>query len=235
MRSFTKVLGLLVVVVLGAGAGVVVGCGSSDSSSTKTVAAATRAAPSYLFSFEGVDASMKPVGDSDGVYSFSMPIDSATSAATWFSDRPNRDAGTISMTALTSLWTKGGKGSFKADPPNVAFVYDYVNGTPKTMIAQMSNTKIVDNPNSSGELLEATMTVATDQAVAALAKTNGNLAVHAKRHTTPTTMGKSDMKRVAVFVDGDRDWDRLRPRAPTEYGNDPAPDFYPLARLYDAP
>lgn len=138
------------------------------------------------------------------------------------------------MTALTSLWTKGGKGSFKANPPNVAFVYDYVNGTPKTMIAQMSNTKIVDNPNGSGELLEATMTVATDQAVAALAKTNGNLAVHAKRHTTPTTMGKSDMKRVAVFVDGDRSL-RFLPHSHTEspteeYENDPAPDFYPLAR-----
>lgn len=198
MPSFAKSTSLLVVAVLCVGG--VVGCGSGDSSST-TATAAKNAAPSYLFSFEGDDASMTPVAGSDGAYSFSMPIDSVSKAVTWFTDRPNRDAGIMKMTAFTELWSKDGKDSFKADPPNVSFIYGSANGTPKTMIATMSDTKIVGDPNGSGELLQATMTVLTDEEVATLTKTSGHLASHAKRHTAPAIISTADTAKVAVFVD----------------------------------
>jgi len=203
MRSFARVLSLLVVVVLGVGG--VVGCGSSDSSSTTTTtAAAKKTSPSYLFSFEGVDASMKPVAGSAGVYSFSMPVDSVSKAVTWFTDRPNRDAGVMKMTAFASLWSEDGNDPFKTDPPNVSFVYGSGNGPPKTLIATMSDLKIVANPNGSGELVQATMTVVADAEIAALAKTSGHLAAHAKRHTTPTTISTADTKKIVVFVDAEQ-------------------------------
>lgn len=200
MRSFARVLSLLVAVVLGVGG--VVGCGSTDSSSTTT--AEKKVATSYLFSFEGNDASMTPLAGSDGVYSFAMPLDSVSKAVTWFTDRPNREAGIMKMKAFASLWSQDGKDPFKTDPPNVSFVYGSGNGPPKTMIATMSDLKIVANPNGSGELVQATMTVVADDEIAALAKTSGHLAAHAKRHTTPTTISTADTKKIVVFVDAEQ-------------------------------
>ena len=195
MTSFTKMLALAVVVV---GAFGVVGCGSSERSSSST----TAAVPERLYVFEGVDASIKPVAGSDGVYSFAMPIDATRKGVTMFTDRPYRDARTLSFEVLASLWTKDGATGFKADPPNVAIVYGPDGAAQKTMIAEMSNAKIVDGPDGKGEVLEATMTIATDQAVAALAKTSGTLGAHAKRHAAFTTIDNADTKEIAVFVDG---------------------------------
>ena len=197
MKPFMKVLGLLVVVVVctfGA-----VGCGSSDSSSSTSTTAA--AVPERLYVFTGVDASIKPVAGSDGVYSFAMPIDATRKDVTMFTDRPYRDANTLSFEVLASLWTKDGATGFKADPPNVALVYGPDGAEQKTMIAEMSNAKVVDSPDGKGQVLEATLTIATDQAVAALAKTSGTLGAHAKRHAAFTTINKADTKEIAVFVD----------------------------------
>ena len=176
----------------------VVGCGASDSSTTTAAAAV----PERLYVFEGVDASIKPVAGSDGVYSFAMPIDATRKGVTMFTDRPYRDAKTLSFEVLASLWTKDGATGFKADPPNVALVYGPEGAEQKTMIAEMSNAKVVDSPDGKGELLEATLTIATDQAVAALAKTSGTLGAHAKRHAAFTTIDIADTKEIAVFVDG---------------------------------
>ena len=211
-----KVLGLLVVVMVGAFG--VVGCGSSGSSSTSATSASTPATtaataaaaadadaekpgPAYLFSFYGTDATVKRVAGSEVAYDVSVPVDAAIPGVTWFTDRPNRDAGTMSYEALASLWTKEGKDSFTADPPNVSIVFGSGKGQPKTAIAKMSNTKIVDNPNGNGQLLQATMTVATGQEAAEIAKGGGLVAVHAKRHTTPKTITNADAKNFAVFID----------------------------------
>jgi len=202
LKSFTKVLGVLGVV--GVGAFGVVGCGSSDSSSastTSTTAAAENAAPSYLFSFYGTDATVKRVAGSKMAYDVSIPVDAANTEVTWFTDRPNRDAGLMSVGRFALLWTHGGKDSFNANPPNVSIVFGSGHGKPKTAIAKMSNTKVVDNPNGTGQLLEATMTVDTNQEAAAVAKSDGFLAVHAKGHTTPETITNADAKHFAVFVD----------------------------------
>ena len=214
MKSFTKLLGLLAVLVVGAFG--VVGCGSSDTSSTSTTSTTTSAAtaataaadaaaekvePSYLYSFYGTDATVTPVAGSKVAYDVSVPVDSASTEVTWFTDRPNRDAGTMSFEALASLWTKPGADSFSADPPNVSIVFGSGKGQPRTAIAEMSNTKIVDNPSGEGQLLQATMTVATDQEAAEIAKADGLIAVHAKRHTTPKTITNADAKHFAVFID----------------------------------
>ncbi|MEI6687735.1 MAG: hypothetical protein WCN97_00085 [Thermoleophilia bacterium] len=209
MKPFMKVLGLLVVVVVGAFG--VVGCGSSDSSSTSAStpattaaadAAAGKVAPSYLFSFYGTNATVKPVAGSEMAYDVSIPVDAANTGITWFTDRPNRDAGLMTIKQFAALWTQGGKDSFNANPPNASIVFGSGQGKPKTAIAKMSNTKLVDNPNGTGQLLLTTMTVDTNQEAAALAKSDGFLAVHATRHTTPQTITNADTKRFAVFVDG---------------------------------
>ncbi|MEI7438696.1 MAG: hypothetical protein WCK20_03400 [Thermoleophilia bacterium] len=216
MKSFMKVLGLLVVVMVGAFG--VVGCGSSGSSSTSATSASTPATtaataaaaadadaekpgPAYLFSFYGTDATVKRVAGSEVAYDVSVPVDAAIPGVTWFTDRPNRDAGTMSYEALASLWTKEGKDSFTADPPNVSIVFGSGKGQPKTAIAKMSNTKIVDNPNGNGQLLQATMTMETSQEAAALAKADGFVAAQAKNSTILKTITNADTKHFAVFID----------------------------------
>jgi len=234
-----KVLGLLVVVVVGAFG--VVGCGSSGSSSTSATSASTpatsaasttaadaaaeKAAPAYLYSFYGTDATVKRVAGSEVAYDVSIPVDAANTGVTWFTDRPNRDAGTMTFEALASLWTKEGKDSFTADPPNVSIIFGSGKGQPKTAIAKMSNTKIVENPSGEGQLLQATMTVATGQEAAEIAKGGGLVAVHAKRHTTPKTITNADVKHFAVFIDDyasangcvyTDDWCTKHPNAPSD-------------------
>ena len=107
----------------------------------------------------------------------------------------------MSFDALASLWTKEGKDSFKADPPNVSIVFGSGDGVTRTTIAEMSNTKIVDNPSGTGQLLQATMTIATGQEAAAIAKSDGLVGVHAKSHTTPKTLTNADTKNFAIFID----------------------------------
>ena len=201
MTSLTKMLALAVVVV---GAFGVVGCGSSDSSSTSmtSTAAAEKVTPSFLFSFHGTDAMVKRAAGSDLAYDVAVPVDAASSEVTWFTDRPIRGAGLMTMKQFAALWTEEGKDSFKENPPNVSIVFGSGHGKPKTAIAKMSNTKIVDNPNGDGQLLQATMTMETGQQVAALAKTDGFVADQAKNSTVLKTITAADAKHFAVFVDG---------------------------------
>jgi hypothetical protein len=210
-----KVLGLVVLVAIGVIAAVAYGIGGSSSTSTTSTTTSTTAAaettaadadaekpgPAYLFSFFGTNATVTPVAGSEVAYDVSVPVDAVSNEVAWFTDRPNRDAGTMSVEALASLWTKEGTDSFTADPPNVSIVFGSGKGQPRTAIAEMSNTKIVDNPSGEGQLLQATMTVATDQEAAEVAKGGGLVAVHATRHTTPKTITNADAKNFAVFID----------------------------------
>ena len=205
-----KMLGLLVVVAVGAFG--VAGCGSSDTSSTSTTSASTPATtaadaaaekvePSYLYSFYGTNATVKRVAGAKVAYDVSMPVDSTNTGVIWFTDRPNRDAGTMSFGALASLWTKPGADSFSADPPNVSIIFGSGHGKPKAAIARMSNVKIVDNPSGNGQLFQATMTVDTSQQAAALEKTDGFVAAQAKNSTFLKTITSADAKHFAVFID----------------------------------
>jgi hypothetical protein len=195
-----KVLGLVVLVAIGVIAAVAYGIGGS--SSTSTTAAAEKVAPSFLFSFYGTDAMVKRAAGSDLAYDVAVPVDAASTEVTWFTDRPIRGAGLMTVAQFAALWTEEGKDSFKANPPNVSIVFGSGDGKPKTAIAKMSNTKIVDNPNGKGQLLQATMTIETDQQVAALAKTDGFVADQAKNATVLKTITDADAKHFAVFVDG---------------------------------
>ena len=194
-----KVLGLVVLVAIGVIAAAAYGIG--DSSSSSTTAAAEKVAPSFLFSFYGTDAMVKRAAGSDLAYDVSVPVDAASSGVTWFTDRPIRGAGLMTFEQFAALWTEEGKDSFKANPPNVSIVFGSGNGKPRTAIAKMSNTKIVDNPNGTGQLLQATMTVDTGQQVAALEKADGFVADQAKNSTVVKTVTAADAKHFAVFVD----------------------------------
>jgi hypothetical protein len=178
---------------------------TSTTAAAETTAAdadAEKPGPAYLFSFYGTNATVTPVAGSKVAYDVSVPVDAASTEVTWFTDRPIRGAGLMTFAQFAALWTEEGKDSFKANPPNVSIVFGSGDGKPKTAIAKMSNTKIVDNPNGKGQLLQATMTIETDQQVAALANTDGFVADQAKNSTVLKTITAADAKHFAVFVDG---------------------------------
>ena len=84
----------------------IVGCGSSDSDPTESEGAA------YLSIQVGED-----VMNADGRLSF---VSDGT--VQWFTDRPDRDAGSATLEELTGLWDDGR--TFSDDPPNAAVVID---------------------------------------------------------------------------------------------------------------
>ena len=154
-----------------------------------------------LFSFTGDNALLVPVAGTRGQYSFSMPIRSSSSQVTLFTDRPEREAGVLTIDQFVQMWSSGGTNSFASDPPNAAIVYSSPAGKSKTMIVEMSNPSIAPNPKGSGKLLKATMTILLEAERATLAKTKGHLANHANRAVRPKKIKAADTKRVALFVD----------------------------------
>ena len=159
---------------------------------------------SLLFVLEGQTAQMAPVEDQAGTYTFTMPIRTAKQPVIWFTDRPARDAGTLSMGNFVGLWSVKGTNTFATDPPNVAIVYTS-GGKQKTFIATMTSPVIIPPTAISLPLLLATMTAVPEAQLAAYAKGKGKLAKHAKRaQRNPTrypshaTSGRTPM----AFVDG---------------------------------
>lgn len=55
----------------------------------------------------------------------------------WFADRPVRRGGAANTSELIGLWNKGGKNSFKADPPNAAITVHEADGTMEVMVATL--------------------------------------------------------------------------------------------------
>ena len=49
--------------------------------------------PSYLFAYEGNNAELTPIGDSETEFTLTVPIASESAKVSWFTDRPYRDAG----------------------------------------------------------------------------------------------------------------------------------------------
>ena len=109
-----------------------------------------------------------------------MPIRTAKQPVIWFTDRPARDAGTLSMGNFVGLWSVPGTNTFATDPPNVAI--DYTSGgTQKTFIATMTSPVIIPPTATPGTAkLQATMTAVPEAQLATYAKGKGKLAKHAK-------------------------------------------------------
>lgn len=107
-----------------------VGCGGSDSAGSDNASDATDV--SLLFS--ALVPSM--VISADGAaHRLTVPLDSPVA---WFTDRPNRAAGTFDMAALVSIWEAEG---FVDDPPNAAVVVS-VDGAQRQHIVELSDPTI---------------------------------------------------------------------------------------------
>ena len=164
---------------------------------------ATQSKASLLFVFEGQRAQMAPVEGQAGTYTFTMPIRTAKQPVIWFTDRPARDAGTLSMRNFVGLWSAKGTNTFATDPPNVAIVYTS-GGKQTTFIATMTSPVIIPPTAISLTLLQATMTAVPEALLATHAKGKGKLAKHAKnakRNPTRSPASSVIVQTPSVFVD----------------------------------
>ena len=159
---------------------------------------------SLRFVFEGPSAQMAPVEGQAGTYTFTMPIRTAKQPVIWFTDRPARDAGTLSMRNFVGLWSEKGTNTFATDPPNVAIAYTS-GGKQKTYIATMTSPVIIPGTATRGAAkLQATMTAVPEALVATYAKGKGKLAKHAKTAQQNPSRSPASSERVrnpTVFVD----------------------------------
>ncbi len=159
---------------------------------------------SVLFVTEGPVAQMAPVEGQAGTYTFTMPIRTAKQPVIWFTDRPARDAGTLSMRNFVGLWSAKGTNTFATDPPNVAIV-TYTPGKQKTFIATMTSPVIIPPTATPGTAkLQATMTAVPEAQLATYAKGKGKLAKHAKnaqRNPNRSPASSGIVRTPSVFVD----------------------------------
>lgn len=98
---------------------VLIGCSSSPS--------ADGPAPVYLFTVESAASSI--TGETDALR-LELPVDEVV---TWFTDRPVRTAGDMTMRQLIDDWTADG---FVEDPPNAALDVD-AGGVSKTFVVEL--------------------------------------------------------------------------------------------------
>ena len=172
---------------------------------TGQTAHAKQSKASVLFVTEGPIAQMAPVEGQAGTYTFTMPIRTAKQPVIWFTDRPARDAGTLSMGNFVGLWSVPGTNTFATDPPNVAI--DYTSGGKQTtFIATMTSPVIIPPTATPGTAkLKATMTAVPEALLATYAKGKGKLAKHAKnaqRNPMRFPASTVGVPAPAVFVDG---------------------------------
>ncbi len=155
----------------------------------------TETPPAYLFVLEGRNAVLKPMGK-PGTFELTVPLRKPNQLVTWFTDRPNRDAGHMSVKTLASLWRQHGDDSFKSDPPNVALSFGK-----KTLIATMTNPKIV-NTRDGREALVSTMTLIRGQNLEQLSEGAQGLTAHAKRAGANSHSGERvKIPSLSLFID----------------------------------
>jgi hypothetical protein len=151
--------------------------------------------PAYLFVLEGRNAVLKPMSK-PGKFELTVPLRKPNQLVTWFTDRPNRDAGHMSVKTLASLWQQSGDDSFKSNPPNVALSFGK-----KTLIATMTNPKIV-NTRDGRETLVSTMTLIQGQNLEQLAQGAQGLTAHAKRAGANSHSGQRlRIPSLSLFID----------------------------------
>lgn len=111
-----------------------VGCSSGESVWSSRSASTNDAEVSLLFSV--IAPSMEITVEGSGL-KLSMPSNSPTA---WFTDRPERSAGNITLEDLVSMWEGQG---FDQDPPNAALAVT-VNGEQRQHIVELTDPKIGD-------------------------------------------------------------------------------------------
>lgn len=152
-------------------------------------------AESLLFVFEGRDVTVKPIAGERGSFTFRMPITQSNKRVTWFTDRPDRDAGRMTMDSLVALWQDDETDSFKNEPPNAALTIGE-----KVVVATMTNPRITENKDGDQSLV-AKMTLVNADKLADLAGGDSYVAKHASRVESNTRPATRTLPLVSVFVD----------------------------------
>lgn len=151
---------------------------------------------SLLFVYEGENAELEPIGGSGTEFTLSVPIASKESKVTWFTDRPNRDAGHMSYENFVKLYYSNAKDSFKIDPPNVAI---QLGST--TLIAEMTEPKIITGTNNAESII-ATFTLVSGSAKDEMVSEKSFIASHVSRSGQVKSIGGArTIERVSIFVD----------------------------------
>ena len=151
---------------------------------------------SLLFVYEGENAELVPVGDSGAEFTLSVPIASKESQVTWFTDRPNRDAGHMSYENFVKLFYSKTNDSFQVDPPNVAI---QIGGT--TLIAEMTKPEIVSGANNAESII-ANFTLVSGSAKEMIENEKSFISSHVSRSNEVESIGSArTIEQVSVFVD----------------------------------
>ena len=153
--------------------------------------------PSFLFVYEGNNAELTPIGDSETEFTLTVPIASESAKVSWFTDRPHRDAGHMTYKEFESIFTTDEEDSFKADPPNVAIQIE-----DKTLIATMTMPKIIPWLNG-GKAFAANFVLVPEKDQKDFSDEVSFLTKHSTRNTQKTHGGARTLDQVSVFVD---DW-----------------------------
>lgn len=133
--------------------------------------AAQAAEPGILYSIDARTATVTKVGKA---HRLALP---ASTRVVWFSDRPARHAGTLTLRGLTGIWEASG---FVEDPPNAAVILTH-KGESRTHVVELTH------PRVAGTTISFAMTPVP----------GGEEAGHAHTHgVTAGTYG-----RAAVFID----------------------------------
>jgi len=151
--------------------------------------------PSYLFVYEGNNAELTPIGDSETEFTLTVPIASEDAKITWFTDRPYRDAGHMTYKDLAYAFTTDEEDSFKADPPNVAIQIEDT-----TLIATMTMPKIIPWLNG-GKAFAANFVLVPQKDQKDFSDEVTFLKKHSTRNTQNTHGGARTLDQVSVFVD----------------------------------
>lgn len=147
---------------------------------------------SLLFALEGRNAELKPRGGRR--FTLTIPIRGPHHLVTWFTDRPARDAGHLTVTQLLDIWSAGND-SFASDPPNVAIVLGE-----KIFVAEMTNPRITESKTGVRALV-STMTLLSGTALEALRGAGSGIAQHARRVTDNSHSGRLTAQTISLFID----------------------------------
>jgi hypothetical protein len=158
------------------------------------------AQPSLLFVYGGPNAEIIQTDDNDTQFELVVPIESEESLVTWFTDRPDRDAGTLTYKAFLDFFTESGSDSFKNDPPNVAISY---NGN--TVIAVMTEPEITTS-NDNSLAFRATFTLIDNPQDENSDASKGFIAGHVERSGDNQLTDIEKLDHVTVFVDNLTCW-----------------------------
>jgi hypothetical protein len=116
----------LIVMAVAAVAATAAGCGGSGGETTTS----TAAGPTLLFVLDVPEATARPTDDG-----YELSLAGVDKQITWFSDHPDRIAGSMPAEALLARWDEFG---FTDDPPNATLTIHPVGGAPRAVPVTLS-------------------------------------------------------------------------------------------------